>query len=123
MSKKENNMGMFSFLSDTGKKLMRHYDDGTKYLEIVTANLEVIKEADKIYSHHRPYSCITVSCMAQFLKLGLLPPVIDRHNKALYCATLETAQVDGNIIPLVYLLTQAVERMKEQLGVERYFER
>ena len=57
----------------------------------------------------------------QFLKLGLLPPMIDGHNKALYYATLEKAQVDGNIIPLVYFLTEAVERMKEQLGIEQYF--
>jgi Fic family protein len=58
----------------------------------------------------------------QFLALGLLPPMIDAHNKALYYATLEKAQVDGNIIPLVYFLTQAVERMKEQLGIEGMFE-
>lgn len=53
----------------------------------------------------------------QFLKLGLLPPMIDGHNKALYYAALEKAQVEGNIIPLVYFLTEAVERMKEQLHV------
>ena len=55
----------------------------------------------------------------QFLKLGLLPPMIDGHNKALYYATLEKAQIDGNIIPLVYFLTEAVERMKAQLGIKR----
>jgi len=54
----------------------------------------------------------------QFLTLGLLPPMIDTHNKALYYATLEKAQTDGNIIPLVYFLTQAVERMKEQMGID-----
>ena len=58
----------------------------------------------------------------QFLKLGLLPPMIDGQNKALYYATLEKAQVEGNIIPLVYFLTEAVERMKEQLHIEQYFE-
>ena len=57
----------------------------------------------------------------QFLTLDLLPPMIDAHNKALYYATLEKAQVDGDIIPLVYFLTQAVERMKEQLGIEGMF--
>ena len=58
----------------------------------------------------------------QFLKLGLLPPMIDGHNKALYYATLEKAQVEGNVIPLVYFLTEAVERMKEQLGIGHYFD-
>ena len=53
----------------------------------------------------------------QFLTLGLLPPMIDGHNKALYYATLEKAQIEGNIIPLVYFLTEAVERMKGQLGI------
>jgi len=54
-------MGMFSFLSDAGKKLMGKgdtlwgistdfYKDGAKYLLIVEANLEVIKDADKIYT-------------------------------------------------------------------------
>jgi len=42
--------------------------------------------------------------------------MIDGYNKALYYATLEKAQVEGNIIPLVYFLTEVVERMKEQLG-------
>ena len=59
----------------------------------------------------------------QFLKLGLLPPMIDGHNKALYYATLETAQIDGNIIPLVYFLIQATKRMKEKLGIANYFDR
>ncbi len=57
----------------------------------------------------------------QFLKLGLLPPMIDGYNKALYYAALEKAQVEGNIIPLVYFLTEAVERMKEQLHIKQYF--
>ena len=52
----------------------------------------------------------------QFFKLGLLPPMIDGQNKALYYATLEKAQVDGDIIPLVYFLTQAVERMRGLYG-------
>jgi hypothetical protein len=51
----------------------------------------------------------------------MLPPMIDGHNKALYYATLEQAQTEGNIIPLVYFLTEAIERMKEQLGIENYF--
>ena len=58
----------------------------------------------------------------QFLTLGILPPMIDKHNKALYYATLEKAQREGNITPLVYFLTQAVERMKTVLGVREYFE-
>jgi len=57
----------------------------------------------------------------QFVKNGMLPPMIDGHNKALYYATLEQAQTEGNIIPLVYFLTEAIERMKEQLGIENYF--
>ena len=57
----------------------------------------------------------------QFLKLGFLPPMIDGHNKAFYYAALEKAQVDGNIIPLVYFLTEAVERMKEKLHIKQYF--
>ena len=48
-----------------------------------------------------------------FLTLGLLPPLIDTHNKALYYATLEKAQTDGTVIPLAYFLMQAVERMKD----------
>jgi Fic family protein len=57
----------------------------------------------------------------QCIKNGMLPPMIDGHNKALYYATLEQAQTEGNIIPLVYFLTEAIERMKEQLGIENYF--
>ncbi len=41
------------------------------------------------------------------------------YSKALYYATLEKAQIDGDIIPLVYFLTEAVERMKMQLGIKR----
>jgi len=58
----------------------------------------------------------------QFIKNGMLPPMIDGNNKALYYATLEQAQTEGNIIPLVYFLTEAIERMKEQLGIEKYFD-
>ncbi|HIP61945.1 MAG TPA: Fic family protein [Sulfurovum sp.] len=57
----------------------------------------------------------------QFIKNGMLPPMIDGHNKALYYATLEKAQTEGNIIPLVYFLTEAIERMKEMLGIEKHF--
>ena len=57
----------------------------------------------------------------QFIKNGMLPPMIDGHNKALYYTTLEQAQTEGNIIPLVYFLTEAIERMKGQLGIEEYF--
>ena len=58
----------------------------------------------------------------QFIKNGMLPPMIDGNNKALYYATLEQVQTEGNIIPLVYFLTEAIERMKEQLGIEKYFD-
>lgn len=58
----------------------------------------------------------------QFIKNGMLPPMIDGHNKALYYATLEQAQTEGNVIPLVYFLTEAIERMKWQLGIGKYFD-
>ena len=57
----------------------------------------------------------------QFIKNGMLPPMIDGHNKALYYATLEQAQIEGNIIPLVYFLVEAIERMKDKLGIQHYF--
>jgi Fic family protein len=53
----------------------------------------------------------------QFLTLGILPPLIDRHNKALYYAALEKAQTKGNIVPLLYCFVQAVERMKRRIGL------
>ena len=56
----------------------------------------------------------------QFVKNDIIPPLIDSHNKALYYTTLEQAQTEGNIIPLVYFLTEAVERMKEKLGYEHH---
>lgn len=59
----------------------------------------------------------------QFINNDMLPPMIDRHNKALYYATLEQAQTEGNIIPLVYFLTEAIERMKNQLGIQHYFKK
>jgi len=59
----------------------------------------------------------------QFINNGMLPPMIDGHNKALYYATLEQAQTEGNIIPLVYFLTEAIERMKNQLGIQHYFKK
>ena len=57
----------------------------------------------------------------QFISNGMLPPLIDGQNKALYYITLEEAQTKGNILPLVYFLIEAVDRMKEKLGIERYF--
>ena len=57
-----------------------------------------------------------------FTTLGILPPMIDGENKALYYATLEKAQTEGNIIPLVYFLVEAVGRMKEKLGIESCFD-
>ena len=54
----------------------------------------------------------------QFVRFGLLPPLIDGSNKALYYVTLEQAQREGNIIPMLYFLALAVERMKERLGIE-----
>jgi Fic family protein len=58
----------------------------------------------------------------QFMTLDLLPPMIDGENKALYYATLEKAQTDGNVIPLVYFLMEAIERMKEKLDIKKYFD-
>jgi Fic family protein len=55
----------------------------------------------------------------QFMTLGILPPMIDGGNKALYYATLEKAQIDGDVVPLVYFLIGAIERMKEKLGIKR----
>lgn len=56
----------------------------------------------------------------QCIRNGILPPMIDGHNKALYYTTLEQAQTEGNIIPLVYFLTEAIEKMKDQLGIQAY---
>jgi Fic family protein len=60
---------------------------------------------------------------SQFIKNGMLPPLIDRYNKALYYVALEQAQVTGNIVPLVYFFCDAIERMKEKLGIGGYFAR
>jgi len=57
----------------------------------------------------------------QCIKNNILPPLIDRHNKALYYETLHIAQKEGNIIPLVYFLCEAIERMKEKLGIANRF--
>ncbi len=54
---------------------------------------------------------------SQFIKNGILPPLIDRYNKALYYVALEQAQVTGNIVPLIYFLCEAVQRMKEKIGI------
>ncbi|MFK5976609.1 MAG: Fic family protein [Sulfurovum sp.] len=55
----------------------------------------------------------------QFIKNGILPPMIDAQNKALYYATLEEAQTKGNIIPLAYFLIEAIEKMKMKLGISK----
>ena len=52
-----------------------------------------------------------------FVRMGLVPPLIDAANKGLYYTTLETAQTQGDPIPLLYFLVEAVERMKREVGV------
>jgi len=54
-----------------------------------------------------------------FVRMGLLPPLIDEANKGLYYTTLETAQTQGDPVPLLYFLIEAVRRMKEEVGADR----
>ena len=51
----------------------------------------------------------------QTVKLGLLPPLINKHNKALYYATLEKAQKSGEILPLTWFLAKGIEAMERRL--------
>ena len=47
----------------------------------------------------------------QCLSIGLMPPEIDQHNKALYYVTLEHAQRTGDTHPLHYMFQLAQERL------------
>jgi len=47
----------------------------------------------------------------QSIKLKLLPPYINKNNKALYYATLYKAQKTGNVLPLTWFLCKAIEDM------------
>ena len=51
----------------------------------------------------------------QAIKLKLLPPLINKQNKALYYASLYKAQTSGNILPLAWFLCKAVEEMENNL--------
>ena len=52
----------------------------------------------------------------QCLRLGLLPPLIHKGNKALYYAALYKAQKSGNVLPLTWLFSQAIEEMRKRLS-------
>jgi len=49
----------------------------------------------------------------QAVKLNLLPPYINKNNKALYYVTLYKAQKNGNILPLSWFLCKAIEDMEK----------
>ena len=51
----------------------------------------------------------------QAIKIGLLPPFINKGNKALYYAALYKAQKSGNVLPLSWFLAKAVEEMEQKL--------
>lgn len=51
----------------------------------------------------------------QAIKLKLLPPFINKTNKALYYATLFKAQTNGNILPLSWFLCKAIEDMEKSI--------
>ena len=51
----------------------------------------------------------------QAIKLKLLPPLINKQNKALYYASLYKAQTSGNILPLAWFLCKAIEDMENNL--------
>jgi len=50
---------------------------------------------------------------AQYLQSGLMPPEINRYNKAMYYATLEHAQISGNIKPLAVFLCEQSKKLSE----------
>ena len=49
----------------------------------------------------------------QTIKLKLLPPYINKQNKALYYVTLYKAQTSGNVLPLAWFLCKAIEDMEK----------
>jgi len=50
---------------------------------------------------------------AQYLQAGFMPPDINGYNKAMYYATLEHAQVSGNIKPLAVFLCEQSKKLSE----------
>ena len=48
----------------------------------------------------------------QCIKLNILPPFINKTNKALYYAALYKAQISGNVLPLTWFLCKAIEDMQ-----------
>lgn len=50
---------------------------------------------------------------AQYLQAGLMPPEINGYNKAMYYATLEHAQISGNIKPLAIFLCEQSKNLGE----------
>lgn len=50
---------------------------------------------------------------AQYLQAGLMPPEINGYNKAMYYATLEHAQISGNIKPLAVFLCEQSKKLSE----------
>ncbi|WP_457595078.1 Fic family protein [Hydrogenimonas sp.] len=53
--------------------------------------------------------------VCQCTKQGLLPPLIDKQNKALYYSVLKSAQLEGNINALTWFLARSILRQKERL--------
>ena len=49
----------------------------------------------------------------QCIKLNILPPFINKTNKALYYAVLYKAQISGNVLPLTWFLCKAIEDMQK----------
>ena len=50
---------------------------------------------------------------AQYLQAGLMPPEINGYNKAMYYATLEHAQISGNVKPLAVFLCEQSKKLSE----------
>jgi len=51
----------------------------------------------------------------QFVKLNLLPPLINSQNKSFYYMTLGKAQKEGDVLPLSYFLANAIEEMRKRV--------
>jgi len=50
---------------------------------------------------------------AQYLQANLIPPEINGSNKAMYYATLEHAQISGNIKPLAVFLCEQSKKLRD----------
>jgi len=50
---------------------------------------------------------------AQYLQAGLMPAEINGYNKAMYYATLEHAQISGNVKPLAVFLCEQSKKLSE----------